>query len=216
MNKLDKSNKLNRLNRLKNIGFYFVTDSNLSKIRPLQQVELAIEAGAKVIQYRDKDLDRAHMHVTAAKIRELTKKAGVLLIVNDFLDVAIKAGADGVHLGEEDFDPEEAKKIMPNITIGSSARSIEQAIECEEKGADYIYFGPIFKANKKGVKVLGVDALKKVREKVKIPIIAIGGVDKDNVKEVLKAGADGFVIFKALFSQKDIGKEMKKIIKKVK
>ena len=191
---------MDKKNKLKNIGFYFVTDSNLSKIRPIQQVELAIEAGAKVIQYRDKDVDRKHMHETAAKIREMTSKAGVLFIVNDFLDVAIKAGADGVHLGEEDFDPEEAKKIMPNIIIGSSARSIEQAAEYEEKGANYIYFGPIFKPNKKGVKVLGVDAIKEVRKKVKIPIIAIGGINKDNVKEVLKAGADGFGFYSLLQS----------------
>jgi len=206
---------MNNKENLKNIGFYFVTDSNYSKLSSIQQVELAIEAGAKVIQYRDKNLDRAQMHVTAAKIRQLTKGAGVLFIVNDFLDVAIKAMADGVHFGKEDFDPEEAKKIMPNIIIGLSARSIEEAVEAEKRGADYIYFGPIFKANKPGVKVLGIEALKIVKEKVNIPIIAIGGVSKESAKEVLDAGADGFVVFKALFSKENIGKEMNDIMDEV-
>ncbi|MBT4540493.1 thiamine phosphate synthase [Candidatus Woesearchaeota archaeon] len=197
--------------KLKNIGFYFVASSELSNLRAIQQVELAIKAGVKVVQFREKDLDRKQMHETAAKIRELTKKAKVLFIVNDYLDVAIKAEADGVHLGKNDFDPEEVRKIMPDILVGLSARSVEEAVLAEKKGADYIYFGPIFKSNKKEINVLSVDAIKEVKEKVKIPIIAIGGISKDNVKEVLNAGADGFVIVSELF-KKDLGKEINQII----
>jgi thiamine-phosphate pyrophosphorylase len=204
------------VNKLKNVGFYFIASSEYSEISTIKQVELAIDAGVKVIQLREKNIDRKQMHETAAKVRELTKKAKILFIVNDYLDVAIKADADGVNLGKNDFDPEQVKKIMPDIIVGLSVRSIEEAVEAEQKGCDYVYFGPIYKSRSGKDNLLGVEAISELKKKLKIPIIAIGGISKDNAKEVLSADADGFVVASELFNKKDIGKEIKLLVSMVK
>ncbi|MBT4823565.1 thiamine phosphate synthase [Candidatus Woesearchaeota archaeon] len=204
-----------KLHKLRNIGFYFITDSNLTKLSSIKQVEIAIKEGVEVIQYREKFLDRRQMHETAVKIRKMTSEAGILFIVNDYVDVAIKAKADGVHLGQNDFAFEEARRIVPEeMMIGLTVSTVKQAIEAEKKGADYIAFGPIFKALNPKNKILGVDKIVKVKEKIDIPVVVFGGVNKNNVKKVIDVETDGYIIVSELFSKKDLNKEIKEVIKK--
>ena len=155
------------------------------------------------------------MHETAVKIRKMTSEAGILFIVNDYVDVAIKAKADGVHLGQNDFAFEEARRIVPEeMMIGLTVSTVKQAIEAEKKGADYIAFGPIFKALNPKNKILGVDKIVKVKEKIDIPVVVFGGVNKNNVKKVIDVETDGYIIVSELFSKKDLNKEIKEVIKK--
>jgi thiamine-phosphate pyrophosphorylase len=211
---ISMAKSLNKM--LKNAGFYFITSSDMSKLRPIQQVEVAISAGAKLVQYREKSLDRKQMHETTAKIREITDKAGVLFIVNDFVDVAIKANADGVHLGQDDMkklDLRTVKLLMPGRVVGLTTTSIEEAVKAEKLGADYIFFGPLFKSEGRTDLPLGIDALKEAVGKVKIPVFAMGGISKQNLKDVLGTGCSGFVMVNSLFSHPDLKEEMKQIIK---
>src|SRR3989338_4620690 len=165
--------------QLKNIGLYFITDSTLTKLSVIRQVELAIEAGVKIVQYREKnltELNRREIHATTAKIRELTKKSGVLFIVNDY---------------------------------------VEDALEAEKLGADYIGVGPIYKTSTKkdAHPAIGIENLKEIRKNVKIPIIAIGGINRGNIVNVLKEKPDGAAIISGILCNPDIKKEMKDIIK---
>lgn len=206
---------------LKNIGLYFITDSNLTKLSVIKQVELAIEAGVKIIQYREKnltELNRREIHATTAKIRELTKKSGVLFIVNDYVDVAIKANADGVHLGKTDlfrFGIENVRTLMPGKIIGLSTHSVEDALEAEKLGADYIGVGPIYKTTTKkdAHPAIGIETLRDIRKSVKTPIIAIGGINRNNIEDVLKEKPDGIAIISGILCNPDIKTEMKEIIK---
>lgn len=207
--------------QLKNIGLYFITDSKLTKLSVIKQVEMAIEAGAKIIQYREKnliELNRREIHATTAKIRELTKTAGVLFIVNDYVDVAIKANADGVHLGKTDlfrFGMENVRTLMPGKIIGLSTHSVKDAVEAENLCADYIGVGPIYKTTTKkdAHPAIGIETLREIRKSVNIPIIAIGGINKDNIIDVLKEKPDGVAIISGILSKDDIKKEMKEIVK---
>lgn len=207
--------------QLKNIELYFITDSKLTKLSVIKQVEMAIEAGVKIIQYREKnliELNRREIHATTAKIRELTEKSGVLFIVNDYVDVAIKANADGVHLGKTDlfrFGIENVRTLMPGKIIGLSTHSVKDAVEAENLGADYIGVGPIYKTTTKkdAHPAIGIDTLREIRKSVSLPIIAIGGINKSNIIDVLKEKPDGVAIISGILCQPDIKKEMKEIIK---
>lgn len=207
--------------QLKNIGLYFITDSKLTKLSVIKQVELAIEAGAKIIQYREKnliELNRREIHATTAKIRALTKSAGVLFIVNDYVDVAIKANADGVHLGKTDlfrFGIDNVRTLMPSKIIGLSTHSVADAVEAEKLGADYIGVGPIYKTTTKkdAHPAIGIETLREIKQNVKLPIIVIGGINKSNIAEVLKEKPDGVAIISGILSKEDIKKEMKDIVK---
>lgn len=189
-------------NALKNIGLYFVTDSRLGNLRPLQQVELAIKSGVKIVQYNEKELDRKQIHETAAKIRAITRKAGVLFIVNDSIDVAIKAEADGVHLSKTEIPLEIARKIMPKeMILGATALNIGQAIDAEKKGADYVSFGPVFTSRDAAVAPHGIEALNDIVSRLKIPVFAFGGISKENVKQVIKSNASGFIVVRELLAK---------------
>ena len=141
------------------------------------------------------------------EIRELTRKTGTLFIVNDRLDVALACGADGVHLGRDDLRVDVARQIAPrSFVIGVSVRNPEEAVAAEEAGADYVVLSPIFSTTSKddAGPGLGLAALREIREEVSIPVIAIGGISRDNVGAVIGAGADGVAVISAVVGQPDI------------
>lgn len=194
---------------------YVITDEALS--HGLTHVEIArraIAGGADVIQLRDKRMGGRELLNSAVQIRALTKKAGVLFIVNDRLDIALSCGADGVHLGQDDMPARLARPLCPpGFIIGVSAGTLEEAVQAVRDGADYIGLGPIcYTGSKKDAgPVCGFDLITQVKRNVSLPVVAIGGIGPDNVQDAIAAGADGLAVISAVVSQDDIALAAKRL-----
>ncbi len=176
----------------------------LSKI-----IDEAVNSGTTLVQLRGKDLAIQDFLNLAFEIAEIVKTKKVPFLINDRIDVALACDADGVHLGQEDLPLQHAKRILgKSRLIGISANSILEAVDAEKQGADYIGVGPIFftSSKKELGQILGIPGLKAIREKVSIPILAIGGINKENVREVIQAGADGIAVISAIMGAYDAGK----------
>jgi thiamine-phosphate pyrophosphorylase len=172
----------------------------------VELAQLAIAGGADTIQFRQKGGATREMIRIAEQMRALCKKAGVTFVVNDRVDVAIASHADGVHLGQDDFPIPLARKLLgEEAIIGGSASSMEEAQKCLLEGADYIGFGPVYPTTSKedAGPVGGLILLKKIAEAIPLPIIAIGGIGKENTSFVMKAGAHGIAVISAVCCQKD-------------
>ena len=191
---------------------YLITDRHLSKHGEEKDVLDALESGIKIIQYREKDLPEDHIITTAKKLRILTRKYNALLIINDRPEIAEKIGADGVHIGQDDTSIKEARKIFKGKIIGVSAKTLEQSIAAEKGGATYIGLGPIYDTSTKGDagNGIGLNILKEVKKNTTIPIVAIGGINKTNAKDVFNADADSIAVISAIIG-KDIKKESKEL-----
>ena len=172
-------------------GLCFITDSTYSALPLYDMIDNVLSAGVRWVQYRGKDLSRRQIYENALKLRKLTGPFGATLIINDHADIALAVGADGVHLGQDDLPLKEARKIMGNRIVGISTHDLAQAKEAESGGADYIGFGPVFHTTTKEAGVpKGVDNIRKIKENVSIPLVAIGGINPDNLALVISAGAD--------------------------
>lgn len=202
-----------------NCDLYIITDQRISHGKShLEVAEAALAGGATVIQFRDKEMEDSEAIEVCRKIYELTKKKGIPFIVNDRVEVARIVQADGVHLGQEDQSLDFARKILnQNQIIGISVETAEQAIEAEKEGADYLGVGPIYPTATKldAGRALGVTRLKEIKEAVNIPVIAIGGIDEDNLEEVLRAGADGIAVISAVVGAPDITQACRKLKSKI-
>lgn len=176
----------------------FITPDNIKQ----NTIEILLKAGIQWIQCRSKSISRKEFYYASLKIRELTKAFNALLIVNDYPDLAIAIDADGVHLGQDDLPLKEARKIMGSKIIGISTHSIEEAVKAEKEGADYIGFGAIFPTlTKKDAAVRGVEMLRKVCESVKIPVIAIGGINISNARQAFEAGCSAIAVSSGLLKE---------------
>ncbi len=173
-------------------GFYFITNRKLSVNGILNDVKEALEAGASMIQYREKELPTKNMYEEGLKIRKLCIKYGVKYIVNDRIDIALATDADGVHIGQEDVPLKIARKLMPDAIIGVSCSTLDEALEAVKRGADYLGVGPIYDTSTKedAGNPIGVRVFKDIRKNVDIPLVAIGGITIERVKELMEAGAD--------------------------
>jgi len=155
----------------------------------------------KWIQYREKDKTRKEMHEDSVRIRELTKNYQSVFIVNDYADIAMSVEADGVHLGQDDLPIREARSFMGREKIiGISTHNVEQAIAAEKEGADYIGYGPVFHTTTKedAGSPKGTDILREVKRQVRIPVIAIGGINLENLESVLNTGIDAVAVSSAI------------------
>lgn len=193
---------------------YLITDRTLSKQGEEKDAEDALEAGITIIQYREKDLPKDRILETARNLRTITKKHNALLIINDHADIAEKIQADGLHIGQNDTNIRDAKQIFKGKIIGISATTIEEAKQAEQDDATYIGLGPIFDTSTKKDtgRGIGLNRLKEIKETINTPIVAIGGIDKENAKDVLEAGADSISLISAIIG-KDIKKETKDLLK---
>ena len=205
---MDRYHYLSRTKFKKNIGkLHVLTDTVLqSRYSHLELAKMAIAGGADTIQLRQKSGSTKEMIAIARKLKGLCSEAGVPFIVNDRVDVAMASEADGVHLGQDDFPIPLARKLMgKGIIIGGSALSLEEARRCLAEGADYIGFGPVYATSSKSdaSSPAGIEDMKKVVKKVPVPIIAIGGIHAQNVREVLQAGAYGIAVISAVCCQAD-------------
>ena len=194
---------------------YAILDPEQIKARAAETVlrEL-LEGGIKLIQLRAKAMTPVDFLRLACTTRTLTRSYACSLIVNDRVDIALACEADGVHLGQEDLPLHTARKLMGDRIIGISTHSTEQAKEAEDGGADYIGFGPMFGTTTKatGYSSRGPAMLRQVREAVRIPIVAIGGIAEANVAEVWQAGADSAAIISDLLGADDIADKVKRIL----
>jgi thiamine-phosphate pyrophosphorylase len=193
---------------VKKIGrFHVLTDTDLQNcFSHVELAELAISGGADTIQFRQKTGETIQMIRVAEQIQALCKRAGVTFIINDRVDVAIASRADGVHLGQDDFPIALARKLLgEGAVIGGSAGNMEEARKCFLEGADYIGFGPVFPTSSKenAGPVSGLDLLKQVVEEIPLPIIAIGGINKDNTPLVKETGVYGIAVISAVCCEKD-------------
>ncbi len=202
---------------------YVITDEGLSKgLTHAEIAHRAVAGGANVIQLRDKRMSGEELMDCALEIRAITKKAGVLFIVNDRLDIAIASKADGVHLGQDDLPARLARPLAPpGFIIGVSAGTLEEAVQAERDGADYIGLGPICRTGSKNDAgpACGFGLIAQVKNSVKVPVVAIGGIGPDNAKEAIAAGADGLAVISAVVSQPDItaaARRLKGIIQEAK
>ncbi len=186
-----------------------------------QQVELACLGGADIIQFRDNSLSDRDFLATAFELKDICKKYNVLFTVNNRVDIARIVDADGVHVGQKDIPVKYARKILGNSKIiGLSASTLEQAKEALSEDINYLGHGAIYSTDTKPDAVTrGLSVLKNIKQICKdIPVIAIGGIDKTNVENVIKAGADGVAVVKAVCGAKDIKKEtqdIKEIIRNI-
>jgi len=196
------------------IDFYFITDSNLSKKGIFYDVKDAIKAGCKIIQYREKNKDFDAM-VNEAKLLKKRCSGKAIFLVNDRLDVALAVDADGVHIGKSDVSFIDARKLLGNKKIiGLSVDNVKEAIDAEIAGADYVGLGPIFETSTKkdAGRPCGTDMLKNVRKNIMIPIVAIGGITKKNVADVIRNGADAASSVSAIVGSDDVYREVNDFI----
>jgi thiamine-phosphate pyrophosphorylase len=211
-------NKQQRLKAFDQIDLYPVTDQGLSLGRTdLEVLEGLIVGGARIVQLREKHLAKKEFYHLARIFREKTAKAGMLLIINDHLDIALACGADGVHLGQDDLPTAAAKELAPELIIGVSTHNLGEAVEAQEQGADYVNIGPIFATQTKelSMKPLGPEAIKNIAPKLKIPFTVMGGINQNNIGQVLQSGARKIAVVTAVTKAGDIGpavQELRKMI----
>lgn len=195
---------------------YAILDTSFRKDRsPLAILNELLKGGAKIIQLRAKELPSGEFFALAKEARQLTRVAGALFIVNDRADIALASAADGVHLGQDDLPLPVARKILGrDKIIGISTHDLAQAREAEAGGADYIGFGPIFGSTTKdtGYTARGLEMLCEIRVAVRIPVVAIGGVNESNVADVWKAGADAAAVISDLMGAENVGEKVARIL----
>jgi len=183
---------------------YPVTDTRLAKISHAAQVEKLVEGGATIVQLRDKHAAPKDFYEAAKEALEIARRRNVKIIINDRVDLALALGADGVHLGQNDLPPEQARKILgESAIIGFSTHNIEQAISAVRLPINYLAIGPVFTTRTKDnpEKAVGLETVKRVREAIgDFPLVAIGGITSENFREVLAAGADSLAIIADLIS----------------
>lgn len=193
----------------KELLLYAVTDRHwLGEETLYDQVKKALDGGATFVQLREKKLDREDFLAEAKEIQKICKEYGVPFVVNDEVSIAKDIDADGVHVGQSDMEAMDVRKILgPDKIIGVSAQTVEQAIIAEKHGADYLGVGAVFTTGSKDdADDVSHETLKAICEAVSIPVIAIGGITKDNVAELAGSGICGVAVISAIFGQKDIQK----------
>ncbi len=194
--------RLLRQDKLKQIfGLYVIIDTQALKGR--QHLEVAsevIRGGARTIQLRDKVQSKGELLPIAQKLKALCAEHNVLFIMNDYLDVALATNADGLHLGQEDLPIKVARKLLPiDKILGGSARTIEQATAAQSAGADYIGVGAMYPTSSNDLAtVVGPERLRQIKQVVSLPLVAIGGITRDNAPEIIAAGADSVAVISAI------------------
>jgi len=183
---------------------YPITADPQASISMLEQVRILTAAGAKLIQLRAKDLDDRRLFETTKAAAELTRNAGCKLIVNDRADIALVAGADGIHLGQTDLSPIAVRELAgPDAILGFSTHSLEQVRQAMRMPVDYIAFGPIYKTSTKSDAdpIVGLGPLREVKRLIgKRPLVAIGGIMPDSIESVLNAGADSAAMISGIWT----------------
>ena len=192
-------------------GYYFITDSKLSRAGNFNDVSMAVACGVSVVQYRNKNAKTREMYEEAVRLREICRDT--LFLINDRVDIALAVNADGVHLGQSDMPCEAARKLLGGEKIiGITVHNLAEAVQAEGIGADYLGVSPIFQTATKpdAGKPAGISLIEEIRANVDIPLIAIGGIDHSNAIDVIRAGADGLCAISSVVAKEDVSAEIKK------
>ena len=198
---------------------YAVTDRAWVGTKSLyEQVKEALENGVTCVQLREKELNESDFLKEAKQISAICKEYKVPFIVNDNVNIAIACKADGIHIGQEDMELTNVRKLVgKGMIIGVSAHTVEEAIKAQDGGADYIGIGAVFATSTKtDVDVLSFETLRSICEAVDIPTVAIGGIKKDNICKLKGSGIDGVAVVSAIFAAKDIATATKELLFEVK
>jgi len=210
LSRMLRQDKLKRLS-----GLYVIVDTAFLKGRSHAEVAAqAIRGGAKVIQLRDKEHSTGESLPIAEELKKLCSEHDVLFIVNDSLDIALAVDADGLHVGRKDLPVATARRLLPiDKILGASARTIEEARTARTEGADYLGVGSMYAtATKATAEVVGPGRIKEIRQAVDLPIVAIGGINKSNLREVLRAGADSAAVISAVLGAADVEGETRQMV----
>ncbi len=209
---------MDRKELLSQVKLYVIADRKMCGDRDIEDVICkALDGGAQMIQYRDKESDDEQFLQTTWKLKAICGEREVPLIVNDRVGIAVKTDVDGVHLGQEDLPVVEAQGMLGRDKIvGKSARSIQQAKEAEAEGADYVGLGPIFPTASKEIdQPIGVDIIGKAEESLNIPFFAIGGINLDNLDQIVRVGGKRIAVISALVLSDDIRSSAAKLLEKL-
>jgi len=185
---------------------YLVTDRELMAADSIEEcVEQAILGGCTVVQLREKTASSLEFYQTALRVREITSWLGVPLIINDRVDIALAVNAAGVHIGQNDLPYGKVRQIIgPDKVVGVSASNLPEALAAADMGADYLGVGAMFATGTKtDANITGMDELRRIREKVKIPIVVIGGISKETVPLFAGTGIDGIAVVSAVVANRD-------------
>ena len=199
-----------------NYKLYLVTDRDLLKnIDICTAVEQAIQGGVTLVQLREKELSSLEFYNTALKVKKVTDKYNIPLIINDRLDIALAVDAAGVHVGQSDIPAAIARKLIgPDKILGVSTATVEESIEAEKNGADYIGAGAVFPTSTKlDARAVTVEMLKSIKKNIKIPVVAIGGISENNVQSLRGADIDGVAVISAILGKKNIKEASKNLLK---
>jgi thiamine-phosphate pyrophosphorylase len=192
-------------------GYYFITDSGLSRAGNISDVRQAEACGVSVVQYRNKNAETIQMYEEALRLREICRRAAFL--INDRIDIALAVKADGVHLGQSDMPYAAARRILgPEKIIGITVHNLAEALEAEAAGADYLGVSPIYQTATKpdAGKPAGIALMEGIRARVKIPLVGIGGINLANAPDVIQAGADGVCAISAVVAKENVGEEIRR------
>ena len=212
-----KKNKKSGQCAQKDLTLYAITDRHWLNGQTLKsQVEKALKGGATMIQIREKDLNEKDFLLEAEELLALCRSYNVPFIVNDNVELAVKIGADGVHVGQSDMNARDVRALIGNDKIlGVSTQTVEQALFAQECGADYLGVGAVFPTGSKDdAEVLDRKTLMDICKAVSIPVVAIGGITKDNVRELKGTGIAGISVISAIFAQKDIQNATAELLKR--
>ncbi len=185
---------------------YVVLDRSAARGRDLEAIlDAVLAGGSRLVQLREKEWPSGRLLPLARRLRERCRRAGATFIVNDRIDLALAADADGVHLGQDDLPPEAARPLLrPGMILGLSTHSPEQARAAQAAGADYVAVGSMFPTGTKPhFQLVGPALIREVRTEIRAPVIGIGGITVDNVDEVIRAGADGVAVISAVCAAAD-------------
>lgn len=191
----------------KQLLLYLVTDRSWLEDQTLiSRVQLALEGGVTFVQLREKELAKEAFLEEAVELKKLCKEYGVPFVINDNVELALRVDADGVHVGQNDMEAGDVRDLLgPNKILGVTVRTVEQAVLAQKRGADYLGVGAVFPTgSKKDAKEISFETLCEISKAVTIPVIAIGGIRKDNVARLAGSGIQGIAVISAILAQKDI------------
>ena len=197
------------------LTLYAITNFNFSddEISITDKITKIINGGVTCVQLREKELPYEQFLKRALLIRKICKKRNITFIVNDNIKIALESDADGIHIGQDDLNILEARKLIGNKILGVSVQTPTQAIEAEKFGADYLGIGAIFSTQtKKDASIVSLSTLKKISHDVFIPVVAIGGLNLKNIEKLKNSGISGIAVSSAIFSSNDIENQTKNLL----
>jgi len=209
---------MNKQKLLSKVQLYVIADKKICGDKNIEDVVCqAIDGGAEMIQYRDKESDDNEFFKMASRLKDICKERTIPFIINDRVEIALKTNADGVHLGQEDLSIKVARRILGfEKIIGKSAKTIQQAKAAEDEGADYLGVGPIFDTLSKPIKKpIGIDIIRKAKESLKIPFFPIGGINLNNLDQIVQAGGKRVAVISAVVLSDDVKSSAAKLLKKL-